>query len=138
MSNREEPLLSTLHLYNQIGRTMSSFKVYNTILIIFIVLTLIFGSLSAYEFFQIEQLKSSSITTSTTAVILIPSTTFTTTTTLTTQALSDRGLIRVYDGVTVKVFEYMKWNSSTPNTLTFNNVTFTLWTNTTVTNTAGS
>lgn len=62
----------------------------------------------------------------------------TTITTQIPQALPDRGYIRIYDGATVKVFEYMKWNSSTPNTFTFDNVTFTLWTNTTVTNTAGS
>ncbi|MGD0329000.1 MAG: hypothetical protein ABSB40_00975 [Nitrososphaeria archaeon] len=56
---------------------MSSIKVRNVLLVTFVVLTLIFGSLSAYEFVQVQQVKSLSQTTSTTTVTLPPSTTFT-------------------------------------------------------------
>jgi hypothetical protein len=64
---------------------MSSKKARNMLLATFVVLTLIFGSLFAYEFVQVQQLKSSSQTTSTTTLTLTPYTTtvpFTTTVTL--------------------------------------------------------
>ncbi len=53
------------------------------LLVAFAVLTIIFGSISAYEYIQVEQLKSSSITTYTTTVTSTPSTTVTATTTST-------------------------------------------------------
>ena len=37
-----------------------------------------------------------------------------------------------------KGFNYAAWNSSTPNTFTIYNVKFSVWTNTTITNTGGS
>ncbi|MHB8566608.1 MAG: hypothetical protein ACYC7D_07840 [Nitrososphaerales archaeon] len=64
----------------------------------------------------------------------------------TPQALSDRGTIQILNGTSLETFAYIKWNSSTPNTFTisnvtftlWSNVTFTLWTNSTVTYTGGS
>jgi len=54
------------------------------------------------------------------------------------QPLSSSGVIQVLNGSSFKAFYYVQWNSSTPNTFTIDNVRFTLWSNTTVTNTAGS
>ena len=59
-------------------------------------------------------------------------TTYTTTTTasLATQPLSNSGYIEISNGSSFKIFHYVQWNSSTPNTFTIANVKFTLWTTT--------
>ncbi len=59
---------------------MSSLKFKNLLLTAFAVLTMIFGSLFAYEFVQVQELTGSSQIASTTTVTLQPSTTFTVTT----------------------------------------------------------
>ena len=69
---------------------MSSIKARNVLLVTFVVLTLVFGSLSIYDFFQIEQLKSSNITTSTTTVT---STSSATSTSVTTETLTTTSII---------------------------------------------
>jgi len=69
----------------------------------FVVLTIIFGSLSFSEFYQIQQLKSPSITTSTVTVTLTPSTTVTTETltTNTTSTLTTTYTVSVTSVLTV-------------------------------------
>ena len=56
------------------------------------------------------------------------------------QPTSSSGSIQISNanGTEFETFVYDEWNSSTPNTSTINGVTFTLWTNTTITNSAGS
>lgn len=78
---------------------MLSSKV-RVLLVALAVLTIVFSSFSAYEFFQVERLKSSTITTSTTTVTLTPSTTYTdtyrTTSVITANAtIPDEGEIRI-------------------------------------------
>ncbi len=58
---------------------MSSSKFRSILLVAFAVLTIVFSSISAYEFVQVQQLKSSTMTTSTTTVTSTPSTTYTST-----------------------------------------------------------
>jgi len=54
------------------------------------------------------------------------------------QAFSDRGLIQILNGTGFETFTYAQWNSSTPSTFTIASVTFSLWTNTSVTFSGGS
>lgn len=117
---------------------MSSFKVNNTILIIFIVLTLIFGSLFAFEFFQVQQVKSSSTTTSTIIITLTSSTTstfVTTETEITTSVVTvtpasnvaDEGVIKLWfpNRKNVYLFDYRRMGDFPAGTsVTFKNVTF--------------
>ncbi len=88
---------------------MSFSKFRSVLLVAFAVLTIIFGSISAYEFVQVQQLKSSRITTSTTTVTSTPSTTETwyTTSTITATSpvpkLPDEGEFEI---VNMGTFEY--------------------------------
>ncbi|MGD0329003.1 MAG: hypothetical protein ABSB40_00990 [Nitrososphaeria archaeon] len=54
--------------------------------------------------------------------------------TVTVRLLLHKGLITIGD----TTYSYMEWNDSTPNTFTFNNVTFTLQANTNVTYSGGN
>ncbi len=56
----------------------------------------------------------------------------------TSQALSDHGTIQILNGTSLETFAYTQWNSSTPSAFTIADVTFTLWSNSTVTYTGGS
>ena len=104
---------------------MSSIKTSNKLLIIFVVLTLIFGSLSAYEFFQVQQVKSSSITTSTTANTETLFTTSTITVTATVPNVPDEGLIDFGYGSYEGVFAYKRVSDfGAGASVTFRNVTF--------------
>jgi hypothetical protein len=67
---------------------MSSSKFRNMLLVAFAVLTIIFGSISAYGYIQVQQLKNIGQTTSTTTVTLTPSTTVTTETRFTTSTIT--------------------------------------------------
>jgi hypothetical protein len=69
---------------------MSSIKARNVLLVTFVVLTIIFGSLFAYEFIQVQQLKTPNITTSITTVT---STSSTTSTPVTTETLTTTSII---------------------------------------------
>jgi hypothetical protein len=111
---------------------MSSPKTRNILLVTFVVLTLILGSLSAYEFVQVQQLKSSTITTSTTTVTSTPSTTYThtyrTTSVITANAtIPDEGEIKIYFPNRTKCyfFDYKRMSDFPEGTsVTFKNVTF--------------
>ena len=96
---------------------MSSFKKRNVLLIVFVVFTFLFGSLFAYEFFQVQQLKSQSITTSTTTVTLTPSTTVTTETLTTTSTVSVTSVLTVSalissGEVLNAVMKFKGWNAT--------------------------
>lgn len=96
---------------------MSSFKKRNVLLIVFVVFTFLFGSLFAYEFFQVQQLKSQSITTSTTTVTLTPSTTVTTETLTTTSTVSVTSVLTVSslissDEALNAVMKFKGWNAT--------------------------
>jgi hypothetical protein len=100
-----------------------------TLLVLFVILTLILAAVSVFEYSQSSHSET---------LTLITTYTTTTTASLATQPLSNSGFIQILDGSTFKVFYYVQWNSTTPNTFTIINVKFTLWTNTTVTNTGGT
>jgi hypothetical protein len=69
---------------------MSSIKARNVLLMVFVVLTIIFGSLFTFEFFQVQKLKTPNITTSITTVT---STSSTTSTSVTTETLTTTSII---------------------------------------------
>jgi hypothetical protein len=62
-----------------------SFKKRNVLLIVFVVFTFLFGSLFAYEFFQVQQLKSLTQSTTVTTETLFTTSTITVTTNSTTK-----------------------------------------------------
>jgi hypothetical protein len=113
---------------------MSSSRVRNVLLVTFIVLTLIFGSLFVYEFIQVQQVKSpppttytvtATITTPTTITSTVAETTYSTThtVTITTSKLPDEGTTSLNNGedYTYKRLE----NFDEGETITFKNVSFT-------------
>jgi hypothetical protein len=121
---------------------MSSLKKQNLLLVTFGVLTIIFGSLFAYEFIQVQQLKSSTITTSTTTITSTPSTTYTSTSnytstyvttetryttstiTVTSSFMPDLGSIG-FQGMGQRLyFQYKRVSLPVGTSVTFSNVTF--------------
>ena len=113
---------------------MSSPKFRNMLLVAFAVLTIIFSSLSAYEYIQVQQLKSPSVTTSTTTITLTSSTTSTTVTTetrfttstiiVTTSFVPDLGSIG-FRGMGQRLyFQYKRVSLPVGTSVTFSNVTF--------------
>ena len=122
---------------------MSSSKTRNMLLILFVVLTLIFGSLSAYEFSQVQQVRSTSqntVTSTTFSVTTISVTIYPTTypTTTPSGTLPDNGYIQIQTiGEGRQDFAYTKLVSSTPDAFVFDGVNFTLWVQKTVTFSAG-
>ncbi len=109
---------------------MSSIKARNVLLVTFVVLTIIFGSLSAYEFFQVQQVGStSSNTSSTTSTITKTTETLFTTSTITVTAtvpnVPDEGLIGFGYGPYEGVFAYKRVSDFGAGTsVMFRNVTF--------------
>jgi hypothetical protein len=104
---------------------MSSIKARNVLLVVFVVLTIIFGSLSAFEFVQVQKLKSQSITTSTTANTETLFTTSTITITATVPNVPDEGLIGFGYGPYEGVFAYKRVSDfGAGASVTFRNVTF--------------
>jgi len=109
---------------------MSSSDLRSILLVTFAVLTLIFGSLSAYEFFQVQQVRStSSNTSSTTSTITKTTETLFTTSTVTVTAtvpnVPDEGLIGFGYGSYEGVFAYKRFSDFGAGTsVTFRNVTF--------------
>src|SRR2546427_7928103 len=91
------------------------------LLTLFVVLTIVFASISVFQFATHNG--TTVIQSSTTVITLFTSTT------ITTQPLPNQGLIHIVVGG--KVFTYTQWNSSTPNTFTISNVKFALLTNAT-------
>ncbi len=90
------------------------------LLVVFVALTIVFASISAYEYASVLDLGSRSHSSSSSNP--------------TTSLLGEKGRL-VIQGV--GTFDYLHRNGSTPDQLTFDNVKFTLWTNTTVTYTGG-
>ena len=113
---------------------MPSSKFRNVLLVAFAVLTIIFGSISAYEYIQVQQLKSSTITTSTTTVTSTPSTTYThtyrTTSVITaTATIPDEGEFKICfpNRTDCYFFVYKRISESdfpAGTSVTFKNVTF--------------
>jgi len=100
------------------------------LLAIFVVLTLIFALTTLYEATNSSGPARISTATATQTVIVGNQT---------PQAIPVSGSITLRLGQgDSRTFQYVMWNQSTPNTFTFYGVRFSVWTNTTVTNTAGS
>lgn len=102
------------------------------LLIAFIVLTILFASISAYEYAFPNQSLSSS-TQSISSSSSIPS--YQITQSVSSSLLGASGQL-VIQGV--GPFDYLQRNSSTPDQFSFDNVKFSVWTNTTVTITGGT
>lgn len=113
---------------------MSSSNLRSMLLVAFVALTLIFGSLTTYEFVQVQQVKSpppttytvtATITSPTTATLTVAETTYSTTytITITTSKLPDEGTTLVSNG---EVYAYKRLeNFDEGETITFKNVNFT-------------
>lgn len=122
---------------------MSSSKFRNILLTTFIFLTLIFGSLTVYEFFQVQQVRSTSqntVTSTTASTTTVSVTVYPTTypTTIPPGTLPDNGYIEIQTiGESRHDFAYTKLVNSTPDNFVFHGVNFTLWVQKTVTPTQG-
>jgi hypothetical protein len=102
------------------------------LLALFVILSIIFAALAAFEYTQTGP-KTTTTTTTTTTTIQVSVITLTQ-----TSGSSAPQTPPAVISIGGTAFTYSEWNSSTPDTFTISDVKFALWTNTTVTFTGGS